>query len=223
MTSLNPTVTATYTTTEATTFTYTSSLEQTYYATTNANTLVQAPFSLTPKIVGFVAPKGKCSQYTFPVSLTAGTILNLAMTSTNPANLYLLPTYLFQTTPDGCQLSIPTAALLYQANFTQYLLHWTAPQDGVFYIILTGPTTIIMLSNRGSTQPVKQLANVTYATSTQTHFDVYLATATQTVSTTSTHPLYFEPQSVPGLEFLTLLTLVACAGLAGIAIYRRRH
>jgi hypothetical protein len=220
MTTLNPAVTTTYTSSEEQTLTYTSAATQTYYGSTTGTALIQAPIDLPPKVIGFVAPKGKCSEYTYPVTVTSGTILNVGMTSTNPANVYLLPTYTYQTSPDGCELTVPT--LLFEANFTAYTLRWTAPEAGVFYIILTGPTTIIMLTDQGSSQPVKEPANMTYASSTLTSFQDYLSTSTASYTTTSTRPLYLQPQTLSGLQILTFLGLIACFGLGEIVVWRRK-
>jgi hypothetical protein len=223
MTTLNPSVTTTYTTSEEITTTYTSYSAQTFFASTKELTLVQVPIHIPPKIVGFIAPKGRCSQYIYPLTVNAGTILNLVLTSTQPANIYLMPTYAYQTTSDGCELSISTPPLMWQANFTAYTLHWTAPQNGVFYLILAGPTTIIMLHDEGSTQPVQEVANVTYAASSQTHFDVYLATNTQTYATTFTHSLYAEKQALLGLGALAFLVAISCLGIMKVALTRRRR
>ena len=168
-----------------------------------------------------MAPKGKCSQYTLPVTVTSGSILNLKMTSTNPANLYLLPTYTFQTSPNGC--SLVGGALLTASNFTAYTLRWTAPEDGVFYILFTGSTTVIMLDDGGSTHPVKQNATITYATSTETNLKDYSSTSTTTYTTTSidAQPLYLQPPTLTSLEIVGLL--IAVLGITLVAVFRRRR
>ncbi|MGA3108832.1 MAG: hypothetical protein ABSD99_05165 [Candidatus Bathyarchaeia archaeon] len=210
-----------YTTSEETTLTATSVVLRTYFGSTKGTTIVQAPMDLPPKVIGFVAPKGKCSQYTLPVTLTSDSILNLKMTSTNPANLYLLPTYTFQTSADGC--SLVGGAILTESNFTDYTMHWVAPEDGVFYLLVTGPTTTIMLSDGGSTHPVKQNGTVTFATSTETNFNDYSSTSTTiyTTTITSASPLYLQLPTLPSLGIVGL----AIAGLAIIliAIFRRRR
>ena len=218
-------VTTTYTATQEQASTYTSATTQTYYGSTEGPALIQTPFNLTPKVVGFVAPKGKCSQYIYPLTVTSGTIVNLGMTSTYPANLYLLPTYAYQTSPDGCDITNPPSALLSAINFTTYLLHWTAPIDGTFYLILTGPTTMILLMNEGSTQPVQELANITYATSTQTDFNNYLATSTATYTTTtvSEQQFYIQPHIGSASALVAFLTLIACFGVGLITVVRRRR
>jgi len=221
VTTLSSAATTTYTSSAVQTLTYTSAVAQTFYGSTIGNALVQVPIDLTPKIIGFMAPAGKCSQYTYPVSVAAGSILNVGLTSTNPANVYLLPTYTYETSSDGCQVTAP--ALLFDANFTTYTLHWAAPESGVFYIILTGPTTIIQLRNDGSSQPVEELENVTYASSTSTSLDDYFLTNTVTYTNTLTHPLYFQPQTLPGLWVLAFLLIAGSSGFAGLLIVRGRR
>jgi hypothetical protein len=158
------------------------------------------------------------------VTVVSGAILNLEMTSTYPANMYLMPTYAYETSPNGCQLTVP-AALLFQANFTDYTLRWTAPESGTFYVILTGPTTVIMLMDQGSSHPVKQLANITYATSTQTSFQDYAVTSLSSVTytTTSNQPLYVQSQDLPGIEILGLLGLIVCLAVVVVAVVRMRR
>jgi len=222
---LSPAATTTYTVSEERTVTDTSFGTQIYYGSTTETALIQAPIDLPAKVVGFVAPKGKCSQYTYPVTVTSGSNLNLEMTSTYPANIYLLPTYAYQTSPDGCELTVPVPVLLFQANFTAYTLHWTAPETGTFYIILTGPTTIIMLTDEGSSQPVNELANITYAASTQTSLQDYESTTLSTVTytTTSNQPFDIQPQTIPGLEALTVLGLIVCLSIGMFAVAHRRR
>jgi hypothetical protein len=120
--------------------------------------------------------------------------------STNPANLYLLPTYVFQISPNGCNLL--GSAILSASNFTAYTMHWTSPEDGAFYILLTGPNTIIILNDQGSTYPVKLIAKIAYATSTETNFNDYSSTITTTYTstTTDTKPLYLQPPTLSSLE-----------------------
>ena len=221
LTTLTSNHSTTYTTYTATTLTTTSALMQTYFGSTKGTTLVQTPMDLPPRVIGFVAPKGKCSQYTLPLTVTSGSILNLKLTSNNPTNLYLLPTYTFQTSPDGCTLI--GGAILTVNNFTSYTLHWTAPADGPFYIIFTGPTTIIMLSDAGSTQADKQDATVTYATSTETNLIDYTSTSTTTytTTTTSTTPLYLQPPTPSSLGIVGLV--IAILGIILVAVFRRRR
>jgi hypothetical protein len=177
--------------------------------------------NLPPKGIGFMAPKGKCSQDTLPVPVTSGTILNLEVTSTNPANLYLLPTYVFQTSPNGCTLV--GSALLSVSNFTAYTMRWTAPEDGTFYILLTGPNTIIILNDQGSTKPVEQDASITYATSTETNFNDYSSTSTTTYTTTTidAQPFYLQPPTLSSLEIVALL--ITCLGIMLVAVFKIRR
>jgi hypothetical protein len=221
LTSLASNALSTYTTSAETTITTTSIALQTYFGSTKGTELVQVPMNLPPKGIGFMAPKGRCSEDTLPVPVTTGTILNLEFTSTNPANLYLLPTYVFQTSPDGCGLV--GSAILSASNFTAYTMHWTAPEDGTFYILLTGPNTIIILNDQGSTKPVKQDATIIYATSTETNFNDYSSTSTTTYTTTTidTHPLYLQPPTLSSLEIVGLL--VTCLGIILVAVLSRRR
>jgi len=221
---LNPAATTTYTSSLEQTVSYASVVTQTYYGSTTGTALVQAPLYLPPKIVGFMAPKGKCSQYIYPVTVTTGSVLNLEMTSTYPANAYLLPTYTYQTSTDGCELTVP--ALVFQTNFTAYTLRWTAPESGTFYVILTGPTTVIMLTDSGSSQPVEELANITYVMSTQTSFQNYAVTSQSalTYTTTSNQPLdIHQPRTFLGLEVVAMFGLITCLGVTLIAIIRWRR
>jgi hypothetical protein len=221
LTTLTSSHSTSYTMSEETTLTATSVVLRTYFGSTKGTTLVQAPMGLPPRVIGFMAPKGKCSQFTLPVTVTFGSILNLKLTSSNPANLYLIPTYTFQTSPDGC--SLVGSALLTKSNFTVYTMHWVAPEDGVFYLIFTGPTTIIMLSDGGSTHPVKQNGTVTFATSTETNLLDYSSTSTTTYTTTitSASPLYVQAPTLSGLEIVGIA--IACLAIILVAIFRRRR
>jgi hypothetical protein len=221
LTTLASTAPTSYTTSAETTLTTTSIVLRTYFGSTQGTELVPTPMNLPPRAIGFMAPEGKCSYYTLPVSVTSGTILNLKMTSTNPANLYLLPTYLFQTSQNGC--SLVGSAILSASNFTAYTMRWTAPENGTFYILLTGPNTIIILNDQGSTKPVQQDATITYATSTKTNFNDYSSTSTTTYTTTTatTHPLYLQPPTLTSLEMVGLVITVL--GITLLAIFRRRR
>jgi len=222
---LSPAATTAYTALNDTVLTYTSAATQTYYRSTMGTALIQAPIDLPPKVVGFIAPKGRCSQYTYPLTVTSGSVLNLQLTSTNPANMYLLPTYAYETSPDGCELTVPASALLFQTNFTAYTLRWTAPENGMFYIILTGPTTVITLTDEGSSQPVLEPSNITYALSTQTSVQDYVSTrlSTATYTATSMQPFYLQKQTRAALGVLTLLGLIACLSVTVFAEAQRRR
>lgn len=217
--SLTNTIPVVRTVSAETTVTYTSASTSTDFGSTVGPTLALTSLNLPGRVVGFVAPPGKCSQYTLPVTVTNGTVLSLRVTSSNPANIYLLTTYMFQASANGCGLSVP--ALLTELNFTAYALHWVAPANGTFYIVLTGPTTLIMLTDQGSSTPVYEMENMTYAMSTQTSFQDYSATSTLTYTTTSqTQPLYLQPRVESGLAVVGVIIL--CFGLAIFAFKRRR-
>jgi len=208
----------TYTVAERTTVaTYTSTDLATSVVSTTGNMVVQIPVSIPPKGVGFMAPKGKCSQFIMSVTVKSGTTLNLELTSANPANLYLLPTETFQVSADGC--SLIGSSLLTENNFTAYTLQWTATEDGTVYLLLTGPSTIIMLCDHGSRQAVQQLATTTYA-STGTSLNVYSSAtiANYTQSTrilTSEQFYYLAPQQLE----LSLIAFIA-AILISVLILR---
>jgi hypothetical protein len=183
-------VATTYVTSErTTTATYTSTTFHTSAVSTTGTMMLQSPMSITPQVVGFMTPKGKCSQFMMPLNVNAGSNLNLQLTSTKPANLYLLSTAQYQTSPNGCDLI--GSSLLAGTNFTSYTLQWTATEDGEVYLLLTGPNTIIMLRNHGSTESVEQLATVT-RTSTEASLNAYSLTkvANYTTSTTSASQAY---------------------------------
>jgi len=188
-----PVTTTTYVTSERTTTAiYTSTAFDTSFVSTTGTMMVQTPMSISPQAVGFMAPKGKCSQFTMPLTMKPGTTLSLELTSENPANLYLLPTNTFQTSPDGCALI--GSSLLTESNFTAYTLQWTSSEGGTVYLLLTGPNTIIILRNHGSTESVQQLATVTYA-STETNVNLYPSTsiANYTTATSASQPSLLPP------------------------------
>jgi len=155
---------------------------QTSYVSTTGFIIDQTPLDLTARGIGFVAPKGKCAQFEVPLTVTAGTRLNMAMTSTEPSNLYLLRTYAFQSSPNKCQ--ILGDVLFSETNFTAYNLHWTAPENGTIYLTFTGPTTVIIVMDHGSTKPDPEMGNITYAT-TETSSLIDASTLTTTYTTTT--------------------------------------
>lgn len=194
---------------------------ETYFGSTSGFTTIQSPLVLAPRGIGFIAPKGKCAQFSLPVSVISGTTLNVAMTSSKPANLYLLPTYTFQLSLDGCGIIGNT--ILAENNFTSYRLHWTAPENGTFYLIFTGPTTIIILMDRGSTKPVQQIANITYAASTETTswIDTSTSATTYTITTPVTSPLYLQSAGKYSLPIeVNLLILTITSG--ALVLQRKR-
>jgi len=172
------------------TATYTSTSMKTYFGSTTGPTVVQEPVNFSSRVIGFIAPKGKCAQFSLPVTVTLNTTLNVQMASNNPANFYLLPSYVLQPSSNSC--GIVGNAILTALNFTQYVLHWTAQADGTIYFIFTGPTTVIMLTDHGSVKPVLQTGNVTFATSTETNVQVYSQTGTTIYKNTATPPLYLQ-------------------------------
>ena len=192
----------------------------TYLSSTEGPVLGGAPLNIPPKVVGFMAPAGECGQYSLPFTVTSGTILDLGLiSSSKPANVYILSTYTFETSPDGCSVTAP--ALASAANFTSYVLHWTAPVNGTFYLILTGPTTMVTLTDQGSTQPVYEMATETYAVSTQTSFEDFLSTSTVTYTSTAlAQSVCLQPHVQSGLAVVGIV--IICLGLAVSAVKRRR-
>lgn len=53
--------------------TYTSKVFTTYFGSTLGTTVGKAPLNFPPRGIGFVAPKGECSQYTLPVTVSWNT------------------------------------------------------------------------------------------------------------------------------------------------------
>ena len=197
------------------TATYTSTVLDTTVASTSGYGTVQQPVNISPLGVGFMAPEGKCSQETIPLTVKAGTTLSLELTSANPANLYLLPTYTYQTTPNGCDLIGST--LLTANNFTDYKLHWTATTDGTVYLLLTGPNTIVIMRDAGSSEPVQEFATTTY-TRTERSLDLQSSTnvANYTTTTVTTDNSALLPQVPFSLSFVTFtISLLASALFLG--------
>jgi len=214
-----PVVTTTYVTSERTTVaTFTSTAFDTSFVSTTGTIPVQTPMDIPSQAVGFMAPNGKCGQFTMPLTVESGTNLKLELTSTNPANLYLLPTNQFQTSSNGCDLI--GSSLLTENNFTAYTLHWTATEDGTVYLLLTGPSTVIILRNLGSTNLVEQLATVTYA-NTETNLNLYSSTniVNYTTTTTSASQPYLPPQ----LDFEVSIVTFLIALLAPILLLSSKN
>ena len=197
------------------TVTYTSTSMSTHFGSTTGPTVVQEPVNFSSRVIGFIAPKGKCAEFSLPVTVTSNTTLNVKMTSNNPANFYLLPSYVPQASTDSC--GIMGDAILTALNFTQFILHWTAQADGTFYFIFTGPTTVIVLTDHGSVKPVLQTGNVTFATSTETGLQVYSKTTTTSYTNTATPPVYLQlaAQYAPSVGIVIAL-LSAILILVGI-------
>jgi hypothetical protein len=219
---LLPSSTQTFVTTDTKTLNYNVASTETYFGSTSGITTIQSPLNLPPRGIGFIAPEGKCAQFSVPISITSGTTLNLAMTSSKPANLYLLPGYTFQPSPDGCNIIGNT--ILSETNFTAYNLHWTAPENGTFYLIFTGPTTIIILMNDGSTKPIQQMANVTYASSTETTSwsDPSTSTTIYTITTPVASPLYLRSVAKYALPIEVGLLILTITTIA-LTLHRRRN
>jgi len=197
------------------TTTYTSTVFDTTVVSTSGYEMVQKPVNISPQGVGFMAPEGKCSQDTIPLTIKAGTTLSLELTSTNPANLYLLPTYTYQTSPNGCDL-IGTS-ILAANNFTDYKLHWTATEDSTLYLLLTGPNTIIIMRDAGSSESVQQFATATYTrTETSLNLQSTVNIANYTTTTVTADSSTLLPQVPFGFSFVTFtLSLLASALLLG--------
>jgi len=193
--------------------TYTSTVFDITVASTSGYGLVQKPVSISPLGVGFMAPKGKCSQDTVPLTVEAGTKLSLELTSANPANLYLLPTTTYQTSPNGCDLI--GSALLAASNFTDYTLHWTAAEDGTVYLLLTGPNTIIIMRNAGSSEAVQEFATVTY---TRTETSLNLQTTSNVANYTTTMVTSDTSTLLPQVSFDSGLVAFVLSLLASILL-----
>ena len=84
------------------TLTYTSSNVQTQYGTTQAMISAETAFSFQPEVIGVMAPQGKCAVFSLPVTVKSGTSLNIEMTSNQPANFYLFPSYPSAGWPSQC-------------------------------------------------------------------------------------------------------------------------
>jgi len=203
-----PATSTTYAVTNRTaTATYTSTAFDTTVVSTTGTMMVQTPVSIPSQGVGFMAPIGRCSQFTMPVTVRSGTTLNLEVTSTNPVNLYLLPNETYQTSPNGC--SLVGSSLLAENNFTAYTLQWTATENHTVYLLLTGPATIIILTNHGSAQSVQQLATTTYE-STETNLNVYSSATIANYTTPTTIPASSQPYYLPPQRLeLSLIAFIA--------------
>lgn len=211
----------TFITSSETAQTYTSASMQTYFGSTSGITTTEAPMNFPMKGIGFAAPKGKCAEYSLPVTVTSGTRLNIRMTATQPVNFYLLTTYAFPTSPNGCD--ILSDAIMTAENFTKFTLLWTAPAAGTFYLAFTGPSAIIILADGGSMKPVTQKATITYATSTETSLSLISSTSMTRYTATSTLVPSFSlqptaPYSLPLVAIIVMLLL----GLVVLAYFKRR-
>lgn len=197
---------------------YTSTTFSTYFGSTNGTIISQKPAGVQPVAFGFITAKGKCSQFSYPVTVTSGTQLNLQIEANNPVNLYLLLAPVFQLSPNGCTVIGNT--LLAENNFTTYLLHWTAPSDGTFNLIFTGQTATVILMDQGSTKPVSETGTVTVATSTETSSLVYPSATTETYTTTTVTPFYVQPTNNYDA---TIGIAIALMGILLLFIKKRGH
>lgn len=176
--------------------------------------MVQKPLNIAPEGVGFITAKGKCGQDTIPLTVKSGAKLSLQLTSGNPANLYLLPSPTYQTSSNGCNLI--GSSLLAANNFTDYTLHWTAAENGTIYLLLTGPNTIIIMRDLGSTESIQQFATSTYAR-TETELELQSAANLEnyTTTTVASHTSTLLPQIPVELSFIGFtLSLLAMALLS---------
>lgn len=200
-------------TSAATTVSYTSTTMTTDFASSNGSVLVQQAVAFPPRVIGFIAPKGKCAQFSLPVTVTSNTTLNVQMSSNNPANFYLLPNYAPQPS-SSC--SIVGNAIVTAINFTKFLLHWTAPAGGTFYFMFTGPTTVIMLTNQGSVKPVIKAGTVTVATSTETSRQLYSVTLTATYTSSAKPSVYMQLAA----QYAPLVGIIIVLLFAGLILLR---
>ena len=203
---------STFATSSATTLSYTSTTMRTYFASTSGTTEVEGPLNFPSRVIGFMAPEGKCGQFSLPVTVTSNSTLNVDMSSNNPANFYLLPTDEPQASPNSC--SIIGDAIVTAINFTQFTLHWTPQHDGTFYFIFTGPTAVIMLADHGSVKPVLQNGPITFAASTATSVEVYSETSTTEYTATATAPpLYLQETARYATQIGIIIVLIVIGGL----------
>jgi len=192
--------------------TYTSTAFDTSMVSTVTTATSHTPVSIPSQGLGFIASKGKCSQFMMPITVKSGITLSLDVSSTNPANLYLLPSETYLASPNGCGL-VEGSPLVAKNNFTTYTLRWTASENCTVYLLLTGPSTVIILMNHGSAQAVQQIATATYV-STETNLSLYSSVkiADYTTSTTILTPsLYY--LSLQRIDLSLLACIIACSTL----------
>ncbi|MGA3407143.1 MAG: hypothetical protein ABSD49_15550 [Candidatus Bathyarchaeia archaeon] len=209
---------STQVTTDESTLAYTNTLMHTYYGASNGTTVAQTAVSFPARVIGFMAPRGLCGFFSLPVPVKSGTLLTVEMTANNPVNFYLLSDYP-SSGSGSCKVS--SNPIVAENNFTDFTLHWTAPEDGIFYFVFTGPTGVILLADHGSVRPVEQSATITYPTSIETMLSTYSTTTTVSSAVTITTPLYLQATSQYGL--LIIGVLIALLAIALIALARRTH
>jgi hypothetical protein len=191
-------------TADESTLAYTNTLLHTYYGASNGTTVAQTAVSFPARVIGFMAPRGVCGLFSLPVPVKSGTLLTVEMTANNPVNFYLLSDYP-SSGSGSCKVSSnPIVAV---NNFTDFTLHWTAPEDGIFYFVFTGPTAVILLTDHGSVRPVEQSATITYPTSIETMLSTYSTTTTLSSTVTITTPLYLQATSQYGLLIIGVALL----------------
>jgi len=211
---------STQVTTDASTQAYTGTLVHTYFGSTTGMTVAQTAVSFPERIVGFVAPKGKCALYSLPVMVSSGTLLNVEMTANYPVNFFILSEF-----PSGglTGCNVLGNPLVAQANFTEFTLHWTAPENGIFYFVFTGPTAIILLSDHGSVKPVEEVTTITYPTSIRTELSTYSEIATLASTVTVTSPLYLQTTTQNWLLIVGSIIVAVAITLSLLAFIRRPH
>jgi len=202
------------------TLAYTNTLMHTYYGASNGTTLAQTAVSFPERVIGFMAPKGLCGFFSLPVPVKSGTLLTVEMTANNPVNFYLLSDYLANGS-GSCKVS--KNPIMAENNFTDFTLHWTAPEDGIFYFVFTGPTAVILLADHGSVRPVEESATITYPTSIETMLSTYSTTSTMSSTVTVTTPLYLKATSEHGLLIIGAIVASLALLLTVIAFARRTH
>ena len=209
---------STQVTTDESTLAYTNTLLHTYYGASNGTTVAQTAVSFPARVIGFMAPRGLCGFFSLPVPVKSGTLLTVEMTANNPVNFYLLSDYPSNGS-GSCKVS--SNPIVAENNFTDFTLHWTVPEDGIFYFVFTGPTAVILLADHGSVRPVEQSATITYPTSIETMLSTHSTTTTVSSTVTITTPLYLQATSQYGL--LIIGVLIALLAIALIALARRTH
>src|SRR5208337_4437252 len=107
-------------------------------------------------------------------------------------NFYLFSGY---PTIGSGSCNVSSNPILAENNFTDFTLRWTAPEDGIFYFIFTGPTAVILLTDHGSVRPVEESATVTYPTSVETMLSTSSTTTVISSTVTITTPLYLRATS----------------------------
>jgi hypothetical protein len=211
---------STQVTTDESTLAYTNTLLHTYYGASNGTTVAETAVRFPERVIGFMAPRGLCGFFSLPVSVKSGMLFNVEMTANNPVNFYLFSDYP-SVGSGSCKVS--SNPIVAEGNFTDFTLHWTAPEDGIFYFIFTGPTAVILLIDHGSVGSVEQSATITYPTSIETMLSTYATTATISSTVTITTPFYLRTTSQYGLLIIGVIIASLVLLLTMIAFARRTH